>query len=356
MFGRRPWVILSLLVAVTLGAGVAAADPVSATPSPTEAPPTATDSFPVTLTDATGTAVTVASRPERVTTTNPSAAQTMWTLGAADQVDGVTQHASYLAGARQRTNVSAAGLGVSVERVVATEPALVLAPNATSVETVEALRAANLTVYHFQAAADFEDVAAKTRTIGRLTGNTAAAAETNSWMWQNVATTRSKTAEVDRPRVLYPLLGGFAVGNNTFIDEIITTAGGANVAASEFNGYRQLSDESVIVLAPEVLIVTDQTADQILGSEPYILTPAGEANRTATLPVQYLNQPAPRSVVYATDNLSKQLHPEATGDTARTTGPDDGPSTGVSAPGFGVGAAIVSLLAAGVVAQLRPER
>src|SRR6056297_1042067 len=285
MLGRRPLLILCLVVAVSVGIGVATPDPVSATASPSgsDTSPTATDSFPVTLTDATGTAVTVDSRPERVTTTNPSAAQTMWTIGAADQVVGVTQYAGYLDGAERRANVSAAGLGVSIERVVATEPDLVLAPNATSRETVATLRDANLTVYHFPAATDFEAVATKTQTIGQLTGNTAAAAETNAWMWQNVATTESQTADTDRPRVLYPLLGGFAVGNNTFIDEIITTAGGENVAATEFDGYRQLNDETVLQLDPEVLIVTDQTEGQILGSEPYSLTTAGETNRTATL-------------------------------------------------------------------------
>ena len=353
MLGRRPLVILCLLVAVSLGAGVATADPASAMASPSSGdfPPTANDSFPVTLTDATGTAVTVDSRPERVTTTNPSAAQTMWTLGAADQVVGVTQYAAYLDGAEQRDNVSAAGLGISVERVVATEPELVLAPNATSRETVATLRAANLTVYHFPAATDFEDVAAKTQTIGRLTGNTAAAAETNAWMWQHVAAIESQAADTDRPRVLYPLLGGFAVGNNTFIDEIITTAGGENVAASEFDGYRQLNDETVIALDPEVLIVTDQTEGQILRSTPYAQTTAGQHNRTATLSVQYLNQPAPRSVVYATENLTAHLRAEPTEPPATDSDP---PATGVSAPGFGIGLAVAALLA--VCASLRYRR
>jgi len=353
MLGRRPLLILCLVVAVSVGAGVAIPDPVSATASPSgsDSSPTANDSFPVTLTDATGTAVTVDSRPENVTTTNPSAAQTMWTIGAADQVVGVTQYAGYLDGAERRANVSAAGLGVSIERVVATEPDLVLAPNATSRETVATLRDANLTVYHFPAATDFEDVAAKTQTIGRLTGNTAAAAETNAWMWQNVATTESTTADADRPRVLYPLLGGFAVGNNTFIDEIITTAGGENVAASEFDGYRQLNDETVIQLDPEVLIVTDQTEGQILGSTPYSQTTAGQHNRTATLSVQYLNQPAPRSVVYATSNLTTQLHSDSA-DVSTTTETNE-PTTGVSAPGFGVGVAVAALLAIAASARRR---
>ena len=358
MMTNRRLCVVCLLAIVTISAGLVAVGSVSATASPSAGASvsTANGSFPVTLTDATGTAVTVGSRPENVTTTNPSAAQTMWTLGAAGQVVGVTQYAHYLDGAETRHNVSAAGRGVSVERVVATEPDLVLAPNATSVETVRTLRAANLTVYQFPAATDFEAVATKTQTIGRLTGNTAAAANTNAWMWRAVSATESNLSDTDRPRVLYPLLGEFAVGNNTFINEIITTAGGTNVAASEFEGYRQLNDETVITLDPEVLLVTDQTEGRILGSEPYSLTPAGETNRTATLSVQYLNQPAPRSVVYATSNLSAQLHPDATTDVTDTSNADEGPATDVSAPGFGTVVAVLSVVAVAASARFYHRR
>jgi ABC-type Fe3+-hydroxamate transport system, periplasmic component len=361
----------------TAGATMTLENPDVATPTAQSNVSTAAGSFPVTLTDATGTPVTIDSRPDRVTTTNPSAAQTLWTLGAESQVVGVTQYASYLDGAETRRNVSAAGLGISVERVVATEPDLVLAPNATSPQTVETLRAANLTVYHFPAATDFADVAAKTQTIGRVTGNTAAAVETNRWMWQNVAAIETRAADGESPKILYPLLGGFAVGNNTFINEIITTAGGENIAADEFDGYKQLNDETVLALDPDVLLVTDQTEGQIVSSEPYSLTTAGQNNRTASLNVNYLNQPAPRSVVYATRNLTTQLQSntgaaetttgdsepafnttdETTSDTtdsdAANTTADDTQGTGVSAPGFGGVVAVVALTGVTMLARIR---
>ena len=305
--------------------------------------------FPVTLTDATGTEVTIEERPERVTTTNPSAAQIMWELGAEDQVVGLTQFAHYLENAETRENVSSTELGVSVERVVGTEPDLVLAPNATGTETVETLRDAGLTVYHFSSATDFEDVAEKTTTTGQLTGNAEAAAETNDWMWANVEAIESLTADAEEPepRVMYPLLGGFGVGGETFIHEIIVASGGENVVADEFNGYQVVSDEVVLELDPEVLIVTDQTEGQIVENEPYSLTTAAQTDRIAFLEVSYLNQAAPRSVVYSTRNLSAQLHPDlidepsAVADAAESEQSDD---VSVSTPGFGPVAALVALV------------
>jgi len=311
--------------------------------------------FPITLTDATGTEVTIEERPERVTTTNPSAAQVMWELDAESQVVGLTQYAHYLEGAESRENVSATELGISVERVVATEPDLVLAPNATGPETVETLREAGLTVYHFPSATDFDDVAEKTLTIGRLTGNEPAAVETNEWMWENVEAVESLTADADRPRVMYPLLGGFAVGNETFIHEIIVAGGGQNVLAEEFDGYQVVNDETVLALDPEVLVVTDQTEGQIMRSEPYSLTTAGRENRSVRLEVSYLNQPAPRSVVYSTRNLSAQLYPERIGDpeTVVDAAAEEDDSTSVSVPGFGAVAALAAIGSLVALTRLR---
>jgi iron complex transport system substrate-binding protein len=356
--------------------------------------------FPITLTDATGTEVTITERPERVTTTNPSAAQVMWELDAESQVVGLSKFAHYLDGAESRQNVSSTDFGVSIERVVDTEPDLVLAPNSTGTETVERLRETGLTVYHFPEATDFADVKSKTLTIGQLTGNEQAAVETNRWVDANVEAVSAVTADADRPRLMYPLLSDFAVGGGTFIDEIISASGAENVAAEEFDGYKMVSDETVITLDPEVVIVTDQTEGRILTAEPYSLTTAGQTNQSVFLEVNYINQPAPRSLVYSTRNLTAQLHPglynesdfvsreaaanmtlstetdtesEDVETNVTETGPDNttsdsvgdetGPDnttsdsaadeTGVSTPGFGVTVAVVSLIGGSLLARRR---
>ena len=259
-------------------------------------------SYPVTLTDATGTEITLDERPDRLTTTNPSAAQTLWELGAKDRVVGVTQFASYLDGSESKANVSASGFGVSTERVVNTTPDLVLAPNASAGD-VAGLRNAGLTVYHLPAATSVDDVANKTETIGRLVGECAAAESVNQEMTDAVDATRDRTADLDRPGALYPLGGGFVAADETFVDEIMQVGGVDNVAAAEGDGYPQLSDEVVISADPEVLLVTDPAAP-IAGRQPYVSTTAGQENNTIVLDVNDLNQPAPRSVIDATRTLA----------------------------------------------------
>ena len=327
-------------------------------------------SFPLTVTDASGTEVTIEETPERVTTLNPSAAQTMWEIGGKSQVVGRTAFAAYLDGAESRANVSAAGgFGVSVEKVIGTDPDLVLAPNATQADTVSALRDAGLTVYQFELAEDIDDVAAKTTTIGRLTGNCEGAARTNAWMNANVEAARQATADAEEPRVMYPLGGGYVANTNTFISAMVTASGGQNVM-SEANytlAYPQVNDEVILKLDPAVLIVTDANR-YLLAQEPYASTAAAQNNQTVSVDVNYLNQPAPRSVVYAVRNLTRGFHPDAaasaeftaksavTLETATPAETEMATETGSATPsggqpGFGVAAALAALASLALLAR-----
>ncbi|WP_460561210.1 PGF-CTERM-anchored ABC transporter substrate-binding protein [Halorubrum pallidum] len=336
-----------------------AASPGGTTPQATE--PQATDAdpdacgFPVELTDATGTTVTLDERPERIVTVNPSSAQTLWEIGARDRVVGVTQFAAYLDGADEKTDVSAEGLGVSVERVVNADPDLVLAPNA-SADQVADLREQGLTVYHFSAATNVDDIAEKTTTTGRLVGDCEAAAATNEEMAAAVADAEARTADIERPTALYPLGDGFVAGGDTFITEIMRVGGVDNVAADEEDGYPQLSNEVILQTDPDLIIVTDPDAP-ILDEEPYASTTAGVKGNYVVLERNYLNQPAPRSVIETTTTLSTAIADRGaqteSGDNASGTDAADGDETGAAAPGFGVVAAVLATLAVAVRARRR---
>jgi len=350
-------------VAVTLLLVVAA---VGVTPAVASAQQTDGNcEFPVTVTDATGTEITIEERPDRVTTTNPSAAQTMWEIGGREQVVGLTQYASYLNGSESRTNVSAS-FGVSVERVVGTNPDLVIAPNASAAD-VEGLRQAGLTVYHLPEATDTDDIREKTTTIGRLTGNCAGASDTNAWMDANVAAVENVSADVeDRPTVLYPLGEGYVAADGTFIDAIFGIAGADN-AAGEYSGYAELTNEVIRELDPDVLVLNERTS-YLIDEIPYSLTTAGEQNAVVTVRERDLSQPAPRSVVNSVHNISSQLYPDrydegsyvprsefqsqAESETATTEADDGFVTTEGSGPGF---TAVTALLAA-VVASLLARR
>ena len=379
---RQHFVIaMAVLVTTALVGGVAGVaagtQPAVEQPTAQQYDDAATCEFPLELTDATGTTITLDEPPERITTTNPSAAQTLWELGAQDRVVGVTEFALYLDGADEKTDVSAEGLGVSIERVVDTDPDLVLAPNASAGQ-VEDLRDQGLTVYHFPEATDVDDIAEKTETIGQLVDECEAAADTNAEMYDAVADVEERTADLDRPAALYPLGSGFVAAGDTFIDAIMTIGGTDNVAAAEHDGYPQLSDEVILETDPKLIIVNDDEA-AILDEEPYASTTAGIDRNYVVIEVHYLNQPAPRSVIESTETLATAVEElqttdessadeeadvddadgadtaddgsdgDGTGATADDA--DEAGETGGEAPGFGVVAAVFAALMTALLAR-----
>lgn len=363
--------LLAAALVVTLAVGAfpaAAATPTSGTAAAgaTTATGSAADcAFPVTRTDATGTAVTLSARPERIATLSPSAAQTLWEIGARDRVVGVSEFALYLDGADSRTVVNTAAGGIQSERLVALEPDLVVAPATISPETVATLRDRGLTVFALGSPATIEGVAAKTTLLGRLTGACAGAAETNAWMRANVAAVREAVADEPHPTAMYVFSDGWTVGGDTFISDVMTTAGTRNVVAGVVSGYAQVSPEVVRERNPEWLVYNDR--DGIPDAAAYRETTAVRENQTVEVGVNYLNQPAPRSIVRAVRTIATAVHPAAvdessyvprsaveSGATATASpAPPVTPTTTGTAPGFGVVAVGLLLLVAGAIGRRR---
>lgn len=354
MHRRARPLLAALLVLATLGLLPAATAPAPALSTP----PAADCGFPVTVTDASGTAVTVDAPPDRVVALHPSAAQTLWEIGARDLVVGmpVNDYTRDLEGSRSRTNVVGADdFTVDVETVVALEPDLVVAPNVTPVDAVASLRRAGLAVYHVREARTIEDVAAKTARLGRLTGRCGAAEARASWMRSRIDRVRSAVADEPRPTVLYPLGGGVVPGSGTFLHEVITTAGGRNLAAEAgVEGYRQLSAEAVLAGDPQWLILNEGVSRSTLRMDVYGRTTAGRANQTVRVNPNDAGQPAPR-VVYAVETIARALHPGAMARAGEAAPPTT--TTGTTSPGqpgFGLAAGLVALAVA--LLALSPRR
>ena len=377
---RHTAIVLAIVAGLLLGTVPAGAVPAGSTAADAADAPLNQQqcSFPVTLTDGTGTEVTVDQRPERVVALQASTAQILWELGARDRVVGmpVRSYTAYLNGSDAKTDVlTEDGAGVDVEQVVALDPDVVIAPDSIGNDTVEQLRNAGLTVYKSGADKSIESIYEKTERYGQLVGNCEEAASVVEETRSTVEEVRSAVEGRESPRALY-FFYNFTAGNGTFIHEIIETAGGDNVAANAgISGYQEVNREVVAERDPQWLL---HPSDAPLPTgEPYASTTALRENQTLTLNASYMNQAGPR-VVIPLQKIAMALHPDAfengtatpaTGDNATsgdatttagetptagaTTGTADGATTtsSGSGPGFGVVGSVVALVAAALLAR-----
>ncbi len=315
--------LVAVFVVVTMIAPGAVAGAGGAAPAQTAGECT----FPLEVTDATGTEVTIEEEPESVVTLNPSAAQMLWEIGAEEKATGVTKHAMNLDGAGERTNISAAGETISPEIVADVGPDLVLAPSSTVVdeEIVEVLREAGLTVYMYPSAESIDEVRERTLLTGQLVGECAGAEETVEWMDREIGIVRDAVEDEPKPDALYVFFG-FTAGEETFIHEILETAGANNVAGDMgIAEYQQPNAESVAVENPD-WIVLNTDSPEVPEGEGYGETTAIQENQTVTININYLNRPAPR-IVYAIRQLTETFHPEAYEEAVAAADSEDSTST-----------------------------
>ena len=302
--------LITILSLILLTAGTAAPVTASTDTSGAVYSTNTACSFPIHATDATGTQVTVSQEPQRVVTLNPSAAQIMWKIGGKSKVVGVSQYADYLDGASSRTNISGAGNAyVNEEKVISLKPDLVLAPSTVPNSTVQKLRQANLTVYRYRTAASMTDIENQTQLTGKLTGECSAAQQIASHMQLQLTKVHSAVNGTKRPRVLYTFFG-YTAGKGTFINQIITTAGGDNVAADAgISGYKKISKEVIIDQNPQWIIRNDQQPT-VPHNQAYNSTHAIRQGNVIVLDRNYISQPAPQ-VIQPITKLAKALHPDA---------------------------------------------
>ncbi|MFC7155000.1 PGF-CTERM-anchored ABC transporter substrate-binding protein [Halomarina halobia] len=365
----RSSVLVSLVVLLVVA-------PASAVPAGATQQDQAQCSFPYSATDSTGANVTVAEDPGRVVALQASTAQILWEIGAKDRVVGmpVRSYTAYLDGSREREDVlTEDGSAVDVERVVSLEPDLVIAPGSISDEQIQQIRDAGIPVYKFASDTSIESIYDQIERVGRLTGECEGAAETVSTMRERVQTIEGAVEGEERPRVLYTFYG-YTAGNGTFIDSIITAAGGQNVAAEAgIQGYAQISEEQVVKQDPE-WIVTPNDAPLPNGTA-YQSTTAYRQNQTLTVNASLMNQAGPR-VVEPMTKLATAFHPEAVAQATNGTGApandtddangtdganasgnetdgNDSDGTDGSGPGFGVAAAVVALVGAALLTLRR---
>ncbi|MFB6111939.1 MAG: PGF-CTERM-anchored ABC transporter substrate-binding protein [Halobacteriaceae archaeon] len=344
-------------------------------------------SFPVTITDATGTEVTVSEQPDRVVVLGASAAQTTWELGAEDRVVGIDAFSTYLEGAESVPVVSG-GIGrVDYEAALNQSPDLVIvAGNSYTTDVAAEFRRANVTTFAMPDAGSIEGVYNKTYTFGQLLGACGAAHQTVTDMRERVETVRAAVEGEEQPSVFVDFGGvrgesaRYSSGPETFIGDLVATAGGANIVANgNFStSFPQVSNEFILSQDPSWIIVTYTPGSSFGPSTPaearaavrnvsvFQETTAVEEGQIIAVNANNFAQPAPR-LVLALETIVKQLHPEAyeaanqtttttttvtstqtttqttaaqTSTTAPTTSGDGGPGFGLL--GAGVAIAVVA--------------
>ncbi len=243
----------------------------------------------------------------------PSVTETIFALGRGDRLVGISTFCDYPPDEVRGIPRAGSYLTPNVETIVALSPDVVIGvPTPGNFAPVDQLRSlgVNVVIVGEHTLADTWDAM---RTIGRWVGNEAGADELVARIQRQIDEVRERAAGRPRRKVLFvvghdPLI---VAGTGLFIDELVTAAGGVNVAASTGAMWPRLSLESVVAMAPDVIIDGAMGSEEREGLEaywkPYASIPAVREGRIRARNADALLRPGPR-LGEAAEELYEAIH------------------------------------------------
>lgn len=211
------------------------------------------------LVDASGVAWESTRPPRRIVSLVPSTTELVCDLGLADALVGVSAYCREPRGI-MRTKARVGGeKDPDLARIRALEPDLVIANIEENLrEHVEALRAWGLPVW-VTYPRTVAGLLAMVGDLGLLTGSEAAAALVAGDIGAAVAAARAWAAGRPRLRVFYAIWRApwMTVGGDTYISDVLATAGGVNIFADRLR-YPAVTLAEVAARHPDVIVLPDE--------------------------------------------------------------------------------------------------
>lgn len=226
---------------------------------------------------------------EPLVTIGPSVTEIVYALGVGDQIIGTDQSSATPEGTKvarlgYHRQLSAEGLiSLNPSRIIGTED---MGPPAV----LEQLQAAGVEVTKMASGNTLDDLYQQIKTLADLFDRESAGAELRQSLQQDIAVVNELAdkakAKNGRPtKVIYMMAYGgtpLVAGNNTTADALVSLVGAENPAKVSFSGYKPVTAEALLTMAPDVILVgraamsTAKSTDGVLKQLPGIqTTPAG---------------------------------------------------------------------------------
>jgi iron complex transport system substrate-binding protein len=255
--------------------------------------------------------------PSRIVSLVPAATEMLFAIGAGPRVVAVSSYDHEPPEVDRLPRVGAL-LDPDLERILGLRPDLVVTYG-TQAELKQQLARATIPVFAYTHGG-LAEVTSTLLALGDRIGATARAKEVVAAIERDLAQTRARVAGRPRPRTLLvfgrepgTLRNLYASGGVGFLHDMLDVAGATNVFAAEKRESVQASSETLLALAPEVVIELHVESDgpvDLSAWQTLPALPAARNHRILVLTGTDLVTAGPR-VAKATERLARALHPEA---------------------------------------------
>jgi iron complex transport system substrate-binding protein len=304
------WLSLVLIILCCVSCrGASAVDSIAVNP---------TAQASISLTDGLGRSVTISVPVRSVVSLAASNTEILFAIGAGAQVIGRDSFSDYPAAAKSVQDIGGSMGKYDTEAIVALHPDLVLAGEINTPELVNALEQLGLTVYYLPNPVTLEGMYGNLETVGQLTGHNVEAVKLVDSLERRVAAVDAKISPLSYgPTVYYELdatdpAKPFTAGSGTFVDLLISRAGGINIGRSLKSQWAQISLEQLVMDNPNIIVLGDSaygvTFDSLKQRAGWAGLAAIQNGQVFPFDDNLVSRPGPR-LVDGLEALAKLLHP-----------------------------------------------
>ncbi|ANF96073.1 ABC transporter substrate-binding protein [Paenibacillus bovis] len=217
--------------------------------------------YPLTVQDATGKSFTFEQAPQRIVSISPAETEALFALGLDQQIVGVSQYDDYPEQVKTKARIG----GITepnVEAIIAQNPDIVFTGISSSEELVQKLRTAGINIFK-TTPKTVNDVMSNIELYGQITNRQAEAKKVTDHMREQMQMVKNAVASLTpekKKKVYIEFSPGWTVGKGEFMDELITLAGGINIAG-DTEGWHEINEENIVAADPDVILYSKETVD-----------------------------------------------------------------------------------------------
>jgi len=294
----------------------------------TQQPKKKSATLPVRVVDDSGRAITLSSYANRIVSLAPSCTEILFSLGLQNQTVGTVSYEGYpqdLQNWITASNVTIVGTYGSVnnEAIISLNPNLILDTggfeNPTD-QTLESLGMNVMVLSPMSFAGVLNDIALVGNVTGRVSEQKALIANLTSEATSIV----DKTQGLSKPSVyveyFFSSTGFGSYGGSSFVNDLISMAGGINVFAGFNENFVTTSSEDIVAANPDIIIISNGIMSSLSGLTPQVVMQrpgwnviSAVQNKRIYLINEDLITVGGPDVIYGLEELAQIIHPEIFG-------------------------------------------
>ena len=237
--------------------------------------------------------------PQRIISLSPSATEILFAIGAQNQIAARSDFCDFPENTKNIPSVGGFdGKTLSIEKILSFSPDFVYLTNGMHNYLIPFLQKHNI-AYYISVADSIQTVLQEIAEIGKITDHQLQAQKLCNQIKQDLQKIAEQNKSKPKVTVYWEVWTPpyMSAGKNSFINEIITYAGGINIFSDIEQPYPVVSEEAILMRNPQIIIIPNSTVGgttAVTSRKNWQNISAVKNNKIYSVDTNIISRPGPR--------------------------------------------------------------